>query len=216
MTRLYLLDLTALAGAQWQKLIPLLPPERQSRVKACRFEEDKLRVAGAGWLLRCALEREGIPFDAQCFAENPWGKPGLDGKPDLHFNLSHSGTWAVCAVSDRPVGVDVEAKPCSMELAKKQFLPRELEQLPEDGLIRLWTAKEAFSKAIGRGLTVRLDSFEVCLHADGAELRQDLSPLPYRLHEYKLGDVRLSLCCTDERPEPEYMKGTCACGGGPV
>jgi phosphopantetheinyl transferase len=112
--------------------------------------------------------------------------------------------------------VDVEMKPCSVSLAKRHFLPQELEQLPEDGLTRLWAAKEAFSKAIGRGLTVRLDSFEVCLHPDSAELKQTLSPLPYRLHEYKLGECRMCLCCTDERPEPEFVKGSCTCGADPV
>ena len=211
MTKLYVLDLTELPG--WQKLLPLLPQKRQDRVKACRCEEDKLRIAGAGWLLRHALEREGVAFDAQCFTENPWGKPELAGNPDLHFNLSHSGTWAVCAVSGMPVGVDVETKPCSMELAKRYFLPQEAEQTE---LTRLWTAKEAFCKAIGRGLTVKLDSFEVCLHEDGAELKQTLSDLPYRLHEYKLGDDPLCLCCTDERPEAEFVKGSCACDADPV
>lgn len=214
MTKLYLLDLTELPG--WQELMPLLPPKRQDRVKACRFEEDKLRMAGTGWLLRCALEREGVSFEAQHFTENPWGKPELDGMPNMQFNLSHSGTWAACAVSDLPVGVDVEKNHCSLELAKRHFLPQEVALLSEDGFLRLWTAKESFSKAIGRGLSVRLDSFEVCLHADRAELKQELSPLPYRLHEYKRGDYRVCLCCTDERPEPEFVKGTCACGGGPV
>lgn len=215
MTKLYLLDLTVLDG--WQELLPLLPPERQEKVKACRFEEDKLRTAGAGWLLRYALEREGVPFEAQRFVKNEWGKPELAEQKDLHFNLSHSGTWAVCAVSDRPVGVDVEAKCCSMEFAKKHFLPQELECLSEDGLKRLWAAKEAFSKAIGRGLTVRFDSFKVTLHPEGAELKQDLSPLPYVLHEYKLGDHRVCLCCTDGRCEPEFVSvGTCVCGEAPV
>ena len=211
MIKLYLLDVKTLSG--WQELMPSLSQKRRDRVEACRCEEDKLRLTGAGCLLRYALEREGVPFERQCFTENPWGKPRLDGNRNLHFNLSHSGTWVACAVSNLPVGVDVEIKACSMELARKHFLPQELEQ---NQLTRLWTAKEAFSKAIGRGLTVKLDSFEVCLYEDAAELKQDLSPLPYRLHEYKLGDYRVCLCCTDERPEPEFVKGTCTCGTDPV
>lgn len=36
------------------------------------------------------------------------GKPYLAKEPDIHFNLSHSGEWAVCAISSSPVGVDIQ------------------------------------------------------------------------------------------------------------
>ena len=40
-------------------------------------------------------------------AANENGQPYLTAAPDVHFSLSHSAAWAVCAVSDHPVGVDI-------------------------------------------------------------------------------------------------------------
>lgn len=211
MTKLYALDLRYYEKGIWQELLVSLPPERRQRALACRFEPDKLRIACAGWLLQKALERAGIPAEEQIFAENQWGKPYLKDRKDIHFSLSHSGVWAVCAVSDENVGVDVELPRCNMTVAKRFFRPEELQGLDAldryhraDALNRLWTAKEAFLKMLGKGLTLPLDSFTVHL-GETAELVQDYTDLPYRLHEYSLGLYRVCLCCTDERPELELL-----------
>lgn len=213
MTRLYVLDLNGLARDRWRELLPVLPAQRRKQAESCRFEADQRRIAGAGWLLRYALERAGVPAAQQRFVENQWGKPGLADREDLCFNLSHSGNWVVCAVSDHPVGVDVELPRCSIDLARRHFRRSEvdrLEQLPwqtqKDELNRLWTAKEAFSKALGRGLTVKMDSFAVLLLPEEAKLEQDLSELPYVLHEYVLHPCRLCLCCADAKPELEFVE----------
>ena len=207
MAELYALDLHPWFHGAWQELLPALPQERQTRALACRLDADSARVAGAGWLLRYALEQAGIPTGQQRFTENPWGKPLLEGRQTPQFSLSHAGDWAVCAVSDCPVGVDVELPRCTLEIARRQFHPREaqwLAQLPTpcqpEALNRMWTAKEAFVKALGRGLTILLHSFLVTLSPGGAALEQDLSPLPYQLHEYTLGNCRVCLCAVEARP----------------
>ena len=208
MTRLFLLDLQGLQHGRWRELLPALPQNRQERALHCREEADSVRIAGAGWLLRQALEQVGVPARQQAFSANAWGKPELTGS-EICFNLSHSGMWAACAVSDRPVGVDVELPRCSMAVAQRHFCPEELLQLPREdrslALNRLWTAKEAFVKAVGCGLTVPLNSFRVLLKENGAVLEQTCTDLPYVLHEYDLPPCRLCLCCTDSRPEPEFL-----------
>ena len=209
MTRLYVLDLRVLQNGRWRALLPELPQDRRERTLNCRFEDDSIRLAGAGWLLRQALERAGVPVEAQRFAVNPWGKPELAGNSRVHFNLSHSGMWAVCAVSDHAVGVDVELPRCSMTVAERHFCPEELRHLPQQDqslvLNRLWTAKEAFVKAIGRGLTVPLNSFRVFLRENAAELEQTCTDLPYALYEYDLHPCRLCLCCAVSKPQPEIL-----------
>lgn len=212
MTKLYVLDLSRYGEGKWRNFLPLLPPERRRQVECCRFEVDQCRTAGAGWLLRYGLEQAGVPFAQQRFVKNQWGKPVLEGRADLHFNLSHSGGWAVCAVSDSPVGVDVELPRCSLDLARRFFRPEELEgmellpwQTRRDRLNRLWTAKEAFSKAEGRGLSLGLASFSVMLTEDGARLEQTQLPQGYRLHEYVLHPCRMCLCTVGDRPEAEFV-----------
>ena len=204
MAELYALDLRPWFRGVWRELLSGLPQERQTRALACRLDADGARIAGAGWLLQYALEQAGIPAGQQRFTENPWGKPLLRDRADLHFSLSHSGTWAVCAVGASPLGVDVEPPRCTMAMARRCFHPSEIEALkrlePEaqpEALGRLWTAKEAYLKALGRGLTQPLNSFAVTLTPEAALLDRS----PYRLHEYRLGDYFLCLCTTEARPE---------------
>ena len=59
----------------------------------------------------------------------------------------------------------------------------------------------AFVKALGGGLTIPLNSFSVFLQEQGAVLEQTLSPLPYRLHEYRAEESRVCLCTTEDRPD---------------
>lgn len=204
MTRLYALDVTNL---DWQKILPNLPVFRQEKAQKLRKSEDKARSVGAGWLLQYALEQAGVqePF----FAETALGKPYLENYPHIHFSLSHSGFWAVCAVGDAPLGVDVEQPRCTMEIAKRFFRPDELPETEDrDFLLRLWTAKEAFVKALGRGLTVPLDSFRVILSQNEAVLDQNLSEFSFLLQEFSLGESRICLCSTENAIQLEMIKST--------
>lgn len=202
MTCLYALSLYPLLPDRWRELLPMLPTERQQRALACRADSDAARIAGAGWLLQQVLQQNGIPRDQQRFTCNPQGKPALAENKALHFSLSHSGSWVVCAVGDHPVGVDVELPRCSAAIAKRYFHPSEAAWADDpDCLCRLWTAKEAFVKALGDGLTIPLRSFQVELMTDRAVLFQAQSPLPYQLHEYALAPYRICLCSVGEKPE---------------
>ena len=203
MTRLYALNVT---GLDWQKILPSLPPHRQEKVQKCSKEAAKARSTGAGWLLQYALEQAGV--EDPSFAETALGKPYLENYPHIHFSLSHSGPWVVCAVGDAPLGVDVEQPRCTMAIAKRFFCPEELPRTEDkDFLLRLWTAKEAFVKALGGGLTIPLDSFRVILGNQEAVLEQKLSPLPYKLQEFLLGECRVCLCAT-EPTQLQIVKST--------
>ncbi len=101
------------------------------------------------------------------------GKPRLVDDVALHFNLSHSKSFGALGISENPVGVDIERPDGAAydELAKRLF-PYEAAQIVDVlgickdpfAFARLWTAKESYLKALGWGLTQRLDSFR--LHVD--------------------------------------------------
>ena len=193
MTRLYAMDVTALPA----DAVHRLPEERKQRVLNCRDAQTRAQLTGAGLLLQYALEQTGVPVQEQVFARTEQGKPYLKNLPQVQFSLSHADRWAVCAVSDRPVGVDVELPRCSMDLARRFFAPEEVESLEQlapaaqtDTLCRLWTEKEAIGKMRGTGLTGGLSRFAVGLTEPG-----------YRLHQYRLGDCRVCLCAADDAPE---------------
>ncbi len=101
-----------------------------------------------------------------------YGKPFLVEYPDLYFNLSHSGNSCVLALStSAPLGVDVERvrnRRGFEGLVKKCFTPLEAQYwhaLPEQqqlgAFFRFWTAKEAFVKAVGRGIALGLNRVEI-------------------------------------------------------
>ncbi|HET6978484.1 MAG TPA: 4'-phosphopantetheinyl transferase superfamily protein [Pyrinomonadaceae bacterium] len=157
--------------------------------QAARFRFDRLRrhfVASRGFL-RHVLARylETRPEELR-FAYNDYGKPSLAGEQSLQFNMSHSHEVGLVAVTrEAAIGVDVEhvrADFASEDIAKRFFSRLEVEtfcSLPEEekvrAFFRCWARKEAYIKAIGKGLSQPLDGFDVTLAPDkpAALLRAD-------------------------------------------
>jgi len=82
----------------------------------------------------------------------PSGKPFFPEFPHLHFNLSHTKGWCLCALSDKPVGVDIEVFRPRREGLFRYCLTEE-EYARFDGtwpeFYRIWTLKEAWCKYTG-------------------------------------------------------------------
>ncbi len=94
------------------------------------------------------------------------GKPQTlspTGKTGPHISLSHTRGLVACAVSETgPIGVDVEYwwMRDFMALANYAFGPRECAEVARNGIsafYRIWTLREAISKAKGIGLMATLD-----------------------------------------------------------
>lgn len=154
-----------------------LSPDEHARAERFYFEQDRLRFMGARGALRDILSRYTAMQPAHiAFEYGAHGKPALPNSR-LHFNLAHSGEWALCAVALHPVGIDVEDMRRPVEdmddVAQRFFARREWESflaLPlqdkPDAFFRCWTRKEAFIKAIGEGLSHPLHRFEVSFLGD--------------------------------------------------
>ncbi len=75
------------------------------------------------------------------------GKPFIIGRPDIFVSLSHSGGRVAAAVSDRPIGIDIERiRPVSQKLKSRVY--KKIPETDED-FFRVWTVKEAYLKATG-------------------------------------------------------------------
>lgn len=169
---LWVADVDAFWAAHASVLGELLSDDERERARRFRFERDRGRFASRRALLRVVLGRACAvdPVRLQ-FAYGPQGKPRLVGA-DLEFSASHSDGLAAFAVArGAEVGIDVERIRDDVDvdgLARRFFAPAEAEAIAARAegertraFFACWTAKEAFVKAIGLGLSYPLDAFAV-------------------------------------------------------
>lgn len=131
--------------------------------------ENTTRREDAYALLAYAVRRRWGLDALPAIARTEHGKPYFPAFPQYHFNLSHSGSLALCVLDDHPVGADIEViRPHHPKLAQRVCSPDELVWLEGEkdkisALCQLWTRKEALVKHRGTGLTVPLRSIRVPL-----------------------------------------------------
>ncbi|MBR2366812.1 MAG: 4'-phosphopantetheinyl transferase superfamily protein [Oscillospiraceae bacterium] len=202
MTQIYYMRTDALktTGALCDSLSAL----RREKIARAGRDADKRLLLGAGLLLDRALHPFGLREQDAEITLGAHGKPYLAGRDDLFFSLSHSGSIALCAVSDRELGADVqECRDVREELLRRVCTEAEYAALASCAqeekkklFLRLWTAKESYLKYLGTGLT--RDPGRLAILQNGV-------PVPPErglwLHEYELGTCRVCICCHDsERP----------------
>src|SRR5919201_4691685 len=187
----------------------LLSAAEQMKAERLRFADHRCRFTIWRGALRAILGGyAGSEPRALEFTFGARGKPSLLGAP-LQFNLSPSAQLALVAVGRNELGVDCE-KVRDFEgledIARRHFSAVELAALsalaePERprGFYRCWTRKEAFIKAIGAGLSLPLDIFDVTIGDPAAFLAfRDGQEDPER---WTLADVS---------PGPDYIAALAA------
>lgn len=159
-------------------LLDILSQAERQKAETFRIPVMRERYIGVR-----ALLRQTLAGYLQTQPNNLAFKTSAHGKPylacgSLHFNISHTADRLMIAVADfADIGIDIEAiKPRSSldSLAARCFSSRELhdwQQLPLEhrsaAFYTLWTKKEAFVKAVGRGIALGLEQCEVQLQAGG-------------------------------------------------
>ncbi len=160
MLKLYHCDISKMSDEDFLKAY--VKSEESRRAKADKLKKKpakKLSIA-AGELVRSAIAKEfNIATDDIRFRVGKNGKPYTDSAP-VHFSISHSKNIAVCAISDKPVGIDIEfVKDVNLNIAKRLFAPDELQyvfekwDLSKRRFFEIWTRKEAYVKLIGKGIS---------------------------------------------------------------
>lgn len=146
-------------GFDLESALPLLSDQRREEALRYTFELGRKLNAAAYLLLRQGLKEEYGINEAPEFEFGEKGKPFLSGYGNLHFNLSHCRTAAVCALSRQPVGIDVEQiRPIRESLVRYTMNDEEISRIiyaenPDLEFVKLWTKKEAVLKLRGTGIT---------------------------------------------------------------
>lgn len=175
-----MIELYLCVGAQFpeeERALSVFSPYRRARIAAAKTKRGKLDAYAASCALRAALRAHGIE-DSECGYEiAPGGKPRLLHGA-FHFSLSHTDGGALCALSDAPIGADLEAYPPRIEreyraLVHRFFTAEEQAYFLSHGataqdFFLLWTRKESYLKYTGQGLACPLSSFCVLESENGA------------------------------------------------
>lgn len=190
-----------LTVAALRQLTGLLADDEMARANAFKSPVLRDRFIAVRGLLRQTLARYlGVDPAGLGFESGEHGKPALAGG-GLHFNLSHTVDTLLIAVADiADIGIDIEAIHSRRNvdgLAQRCFSEREYQgwrQLPLDGRLeafyRLWTKKEAFVKAVGRGIALGVERCEIELDSGGQLLAipSEYGPANvWKVHELECG-----------------------------
>ena len=177
-------------------------PDRFMRSRRMCAEADRLRCIGAGALIAHAMN-----IDESALVRGEHGK--IDSANGMHFNLSHSGDYAILARHASEVGADVEriGTPRA-KLAPRVFLPEEIDWMrgdPEARFYALWTLKESVLKLTGRGFSMSMRSFSVLpMLAGGPAPVENRSTYGACL---RIGDYAAAICAYEPfaAPEPVFV-----------
>lgn len=170
-----------------------LPAWRRERADFYRFPRDRFLSIAAGLYMGLVERSHG----AVSIGDD--GKPRADG---LEFNASHSGCYVAFACSEHAVGVDIEEVGSNMDIAERVTTPDEYIDLMECGdpraredlFCRMWTAKESYMKALGKGMGLPPETFRV-LH--GREIASPSEDFAITELSPPRG-YRVSVCCEEE------------------
>ncbi|AZJ35262.1 4'-phosphopantetheinyl transferase superfamily protein [Tenacibaculum singaporense] len=132
-----------------------------------RWQDIQLSLLGR-LLVKEGLSYFGKKVDFSELMFNEYDKPYFQNN-SIQFNISHSGELVAAIFTNEQVdiGIDIE-KSHDIKVAefKSQMTPYEEQKIfnseyPQQEFFKYWTQKEAVLKAMGKGLSIPLKSFEV-------------------------------------------------------
>ena len=142
-------------GFDLQQALQEVTPQRREQALRYRNGRDQRLCVAAYKLLQRALQQEyGIEGQPELIHDKD-GKPSLTDYPDIHVSLSHCRVAVACAVSDQPVGIDIETLDhYNEDIARRVMSAEEMRQItsapePAVAFTLLWTMKESLFKLTG-------------------------------------------------------------------
>ena len=231
-TKVYLLDRNKTADpvsfSSWKDF---LPKERWEKTVRPVREEDRKTELTAWLLLDHALKEWGIPEESiradGAYRYGEHGKPERK-KKEVCFNLSHSGKYVMCVVSDVEVGCDIEKiQKVKWKLVKRFFSEgeydileklkeekrekREKEESPEteeELFTRLWVLRESYVKKTGEGLGTSLEGLDFSgisgYRISGYKGKKNGKALKESFFEWEYDGYRIAVC-EEKDCEPEFV-----------
>ena len=147
-----LLNVNDFSKTEYDKFFLAMAEDKKEKISRFRFEEDRKRS-----ILGDMLAREMIAKKCEV---SPDSKPYVENL-GIHFNISHSGDYVICAVSESEIGIDIEkikevkdglTEYICTEEEKNYIASCKDKEKKQRRFFEIWTAKEAYFKFLGTGL----------------------------------------------------------------
>lgn len=128
--------------ANYSSFYDAIDEDRKNKIARLKNEDDKLRSLGAGYLIKKYI-KGAILYNNQ-------GKPYVNDN-NIHFNVSHSGKYVIIALSDVPIGIDIEV----INDRYLKLVDYCLDDIEKEysknakSFFELWTNKESLIKCLG-------------------------------------------------------------------
>lgn len=204
---------TQFNNIDFNKLMAFLTVKEQERInRFLRWQDAQSTLIGKVLIRAILYHQYQIENELIIFDTNIYGKPYLRNREDIQFNISHSGGWVVCAIDKQSIGIDIEQiKEVNMDIAKRFFSHDEYNVLMSKEkehripyFYDLWTLKESYIKAEGRGLSIPLNSFG-CIYKEGKW--HIINGNAYHCEQYDLDcSYKLSICASNNN-FPKSVRG---------
>jgi len=221
MLEIYTYDIrNLLINSEYETRLAAASSYRREKIESSKVPAKAMEHLAAAAVIDEAVKQFGLREKQINYGFGEVGKPYIKNCDDIHFNISHSGDYAVCAISDCEVGIDIQKieKP-NLQVAKRFFAKNEYEYIANqpdeksksDAFYRIWTLKESFVKAIGVGTNMPFDSFEfdvsgemICLKqiTGGKEIFDEIS---YSFKEVSLSQTHI----IGKREDELYKMAVC-------
>ncbi|MEQ9620111.1 MAG: 4'-phosphopantetheinyl transferase superfamily protein [Deltaproteobacteria bacterium] len=184
----------------------IISADERKRADRFRFNEERSKFIQARGVLRTVLGKYlNLRPNELVFDYNKYGKPGLQARinpRNVKFNLSHSRSLAIYAVTkDREVGVDVEylrdVKRADKIIERffsqheREFYGSRPSAIKKLAFFQLWTRKEAYTKAMGAGISLPRDDYTLSLIPGDSSYRNNRSPVTGNNRKWSLYDIEI-------------------------
>ncbi len=165
--KIFFCDIEKLSMEALNKGYLMLDKTKKARVDRCQLEDRKKMMIASDMLTRNMIGKFlNIEPESITFAHSSHGKPIITCD-DVHFNVSHSGSYWVGCIDNSPCGIDIEIlRDVKLKIAERFCNKEELQYIygaqdPTKAFFTIWTRKEAYFKSIGCGIATVLSAVNV-------------------------------------------------------
>ncbi len=160
--QIFLININEFSEENYNLCLSFMDKKRKDYVSSLKNQKGRLLTVAAEWLTKHnAAKILKKDFDEIVILREEKGKPYIKGNP-IFISVSHSGDYAAVGFHTSPIGLDIEVlKPIDKRIKNRICTTEDLKYISQCQneteenlkLLEIWTAKEAYFKKIGTGIT---------------------------------------------------------------